>query len=116
MKEVVKNFKNYSFINEELLVNGMGIDESKLRGNLIKVSKNGKNTILLPTSNNFLLFINKEKDLEGEEEIKKKNLAGEEEIKKEEVAINKKFKNLYYVKEITKKIFILFMKKNLKKN
>ena len=107
MKEVVKNFKNYSFINEELLVNGMGIDKSKLRGNLIKVSKNGKNTILLPPSNNFLLFINKEKDLEGEEEIKKKNLAGEEEIKKEEVAINKKFKNLYYVKEITKKIFIL---------
>ena len=95
MKEIVKNFKNYSFINEELLVNGMGIDASKLKGNLIKVSKNEKNTILMPVSNNFILFINKEK----------KDLVEEEERNKEK--INKEYKNLYYVEEITKKIFIL---------
>ena len=72
MKEVVKNLNNYSFINEELLVNGMGIDKLNLRGNLIKVFKNETNTILLSPSNNFLLFFNKKKDLEGEEKIKKK--------------------------------------------
>ena len=72
MKELVKNLNDYSFINEELLVNGMGIDEKNLRGNLIKVFKNETNTILLSPSNNFLLFFNKKKDLEGEEKIKKK--------------------------------------------
>ena len=94
MKEIAKNFQNYSFVNKELLVNGMGIDESKLKGNLIKASKNGKNTILLPVPYNFILIINKEIDII-------------EEKKKNKEIIKKEYKNLYYVEEITKKIFIL---------
>ena len=60
MKELVKNFNNYSFINKELL-NAMGVPESKLEGKKIKVSKNGKNTSLLFTSNNYILNIEIEK-------------------------------------------------------
>ena len=60
MKELVKNFNNYSFINKELL-NAMGVPESKLEGKKIKVSKNGKNTSLLFTSKNYILNIEIEK-------------------------------------------------------
>ena len=60
MKELVKNFNNYSFINKELL-NAMGVPESKLEGKKIKVSKNGKNTSLLFTSNNYILSFEIEK-------------------------------------------------------
>ena len=60
MKELVKNFNNYSFINKELLL-AMGVPESKLEGKKLKVSKNGKNTSLLFTSNNYILNIEIEK-------------------------------------------------------
>jgi len=60
MKELVKNFNNYTFINKGLL-NAMDVPESKLEGKMMKVSKNGKNTSLLFTSNNYQLTIEVEK-------------------------------------------------------
>jgi len=60
MKELVKNFNNYTFINKGLL-NAMDVPESKLEGKTMKVSKNGKNTSLLFTSNNYQLTIEVEK-------------------------------------------------------
>jgi hypothetical protein len=63
MKELVKNFNNYSFINKELL-KAMGVPESKLEGKMMKVSKNGKNTSLLSISNDYILSIEIEKKKE----------------------------------------------------
>ena len=63
MKELVKDFNNYSFINKELL-KAMGVPESNFEGKMMKVSKNGKNTSLLSNSNNYILSIeiDKKKD------------------------------------------------------
>ena len=61
MKEIIKNFNNYSFINKELL-NSMGVPESKLEGKMIKFSKNGKNASLLSISNDYILSIEIEKE------------------------------------------------------
>ena len=63
MKELVKDFNNYSFINKELL-KAMGVPESKFEGKMMKVSKNGKNTSLLFNSNNYILSIEVEKKKE----------------------------------------------------
>ena len=80
MKEITKNFDDYAFVNKELLIDGMDVPQEKLSENLIKVSKNQNITYLLPSSYNFIV------------------------IKKNE----EKFKNLYYVEENTKKIFVLY--------
>ena len=88
MKEIVKNLHNYSYVNKELLINGMGINVSQLEGHLIKSFRNENNLSLLFTSNNFIITINEEKN---------KILNNKHE----------KYKNLYYVDDITKKIFIL---------
>ena len=90
MKEIVKNFNKYSFINKELLINGMGLSESHLKDHLIKVSKNENNTSLLSINEHFIINIKIEKVKENK---KLKNIP--------------EYKNLYYVNEITKKIFIL---------
>ena len=117
MKEIVKNFNNYTFVNKELL-NAMGVPESKLEGKMIKVSKNEKNISLLSISNNYLLSIKIEKKKENND-VKYEKEKENNEIKK---ANNKKYKNLYYLEEITKKIFILlyfnekFIQNKLKKN
>jgi hypothetical protein len=63
MKELIKNFNNYSFINKELL-DAMGVPESKLEGKMMKVSKNEKYTSLLSISNNYILNINIDKNKE----------------------------------------------------
>ena len=116
MKEIVKNFNNYTFVNKELL-NAMGVPESKLEGKMIKVSKNEKNTSLLSISNNYLLSIKIEKKKENND-VKYEKEKENNEIKK---ANNKKYKNLYYLEEITKKRFILlyfnekFIQNKLKK-
>ena len=88
MKEIVKNLGEYSFINKEMLVDGIGVPESKFKENLIKVSKNEENTSLL--MKNYTIIINNEKNKE-----------------KEKVEENEEFRNLYYVEDITKKIFVL---------
>ena len=64
MKELVKNFNNYSFVNKELL-NAMGVPESKLEGKMMKISRNGKNTSLLSISHNYILNIDIEKKKEN---------------------------------------------------
>ena len=116
MKELVKNFNNYSFINKELL-KAMGVPESKLEGKMMKVSKNGKNTSLLSISNDYILSIEIEKKKENNEE--KEQEKENKEIKNQD---KKKYKNLYYLEEITKKIFILlhfneqFIQNKLEKN
>ena len=103
MKEIVKNFNNYSFINRDLLIDGMGLSLSQLEGNLIKVSKNENYLSLLSVNNHFIINIKNEK-----KEVKEKVIA--------------EYKNLYYVEEITKKIFILLyfneqiIKQKIKKN
>ena len=116
MKELVKNFNNYSFINKELLI-AMGVPESKLEGKKMKVSKNGKNTSLLSVSNGFILSIEIEKKNQNNDEKEKEKENNE--IKNKE---NKVYKNLYYLEEITKKVFVLlhfneqFIQNKLKKN
>ena len=81
LKNVVKNIKYYSFINKELLCDGMCIPIENLEGKEIKISKNKNKYSLLSVKNNFILTFN-------ENNIKE-------------------YKNLYYVEEITKKIFVL---------
>ena len=98
MKEVVKNINNISFINEDILCNGMGINKLTLEGKKFKVSKNKDNLCLISLSRNFSLIIKSDK----------KNI---DENKEDEI---KKFKNLYYVEDITKKIFILLYINELK--
>ena len=93
MKKIIKNFNDYIFVNEELLVDAMGVPKNKLEGNLIKVSNNGNNISLISTSHNFTMNINSKK-------YKLKQNQNEK-IKKE----IEEYKNLYYVNEITKKIF-----------
>ena len=96
MKKIVKNFNDYIFVNEELLVDAMGVPKNKLEGNLIKVSNNEKNISLISISNNFTININSQKyKLQNQNQIQNKKIENEE------------YKNLYYVDEITKKIFVL---------
>ena len=86
LKKVVKNFNNYSFVNKGILCDAMGISESDLENKAMKVSKNQSDTCIL--SHNFTMIIPKKKVVEKKQEIPK-------------------YKNLYYVEDITKKIFIL---------
>ena len=98
MKEVVQDINNISFVNEEILCDGMGINKDILEGKKFKVSKNKDNLCLISLSRNFSLIIKSDK----------KNI---DENKEDEI---KKFKNLYYVEDITKKIFILLYINELK--
>ena len=113
LKKIVGHFNNYSFLNKEILVDGMGVPEEKLKSHKIFISKNEKNTTLLNIEENFTMTINIiKKDAENEEE-KRKEEEKKLEIKKEEekkLTIKKKPKNLYYVEEITKKVFLLLYK------
>ena len=89
MKKVVKDINNYLFVNKEIC-NAMGIPEEYLKDKAVKVSKNKNDTCII--SNNFILTIPKKK--------------------KEEKNEIKKYKNLYYVEDITKKNihFIIFFR------
>ena len=101
LKKIVGHFNNYSFLNKEFLIYCMGVPEEKLNSKKIYVSKNEKNTTLLNIQQNFTMTINI---------IKKDSEKKEEEEKKEK--IKKKPKNIYYVDDITKKIFVLLYKKD----
>ena len=124
LKKIVGHFNNYSFLNKEILVDGMGVPEEKLKSHKIFITKNEKNTTLLNIEEKFTMTINIiKKDAENEEE-KRKEEEKKLEIKKEEekkLTIKKKPKNLYYVEEITKKVFLLlykydeFLNKKIKK-
>ena len=107
MKKILKRFNNYSFLNKEILIDCMGVPEENLKNKMILLSKNESNTSLLNVNENFIVTINVIRKNEGNEESKL-------EVKKEEE--NKKNiknpKNIYYVEEITKKIFILLFKKD----
>ena len=94
VKKVVNNFNNYTFVNESLLCDCMGVLPDNLEGKKLKVSKNKINTCLISTSNDYILTIN----------VEKKNQEGKKEQQQNEIA---EYKNLYYVEEITIKIFIL---------
>ena len=63
IKDLIRNFNNYSFINKELL-DAMGVPEYKLEGKMLKVSKNEIYISLLSISNNYIININIEKDKE----------------------------------------------------
>ena len=91
MKKVVKNLNNYSFVCKELLCDAMGVPEINLKDKMFKVSKNKNDTCLISISNNFTLNINVKKKLE-------------ENKNKQEI---KEYKALYYVEDITKRIFTL---------
>ena len=60
MKEIINSIDNYSYVNKELLINGMGLNETKLEGHLIKSSRNENNLSLLFTNNNYIITINEE--------------------------------------------------------
>ena len=111
MKKILKRFNNYSFLNKEILIDCMGVPEENLKNKMILLSKNENNTSLLNVNENFIVTINVIRKNEGNEESKL-------EVKKEEE--NKKNikrpKNIYYVEEITKKIFILLFKKDEEKS
>ena len=85
MKEIIQNFDKYTFVNEEFLCNVMNVNPSLLKNKAIKISKNEKNTCLVSVAYNY--FINYNNYIFGEIED---------------------YKNLYYVEDLTKKIFILF--------
>ena len=112
LKEIVKNFNNYSFVNKDLLI-VMGVPESKLKDNYMIMSKNKNNTSLKSINNDFILYIINEKKKDGNK------IENENKIKKEE---NDKYNNIDSVEEITKKIFILLyfneqtIKQKIKKN
>ena len=72
VKELVKNFNKYSFINKELL-NAMGVPNSKLESKMMKISRNGKNTSLLSVSHNYILNIEIEKKKENNMNLEKGN-------------------------------------------
>lgn len=109
MKTIVKKFNNYSFVNKELLIDCMGIPEERLKSKKILLSKNENNTSLLNIDENYVITLNiikKPANKENEEkkfEIKSEN---ESKSKKKKKGMN----NLYYVEDITKKIFILLFK------
>ena len=83
MKELVNQFSKFSFVNKKLLCDAMSIPLIKLENKQLKVSKNKNSTCIMSFSNNYTLVI---------------------QTKKDEVS---EFKNLYYVEDLTKKIFIL---------
>ena len=109
IKEIVKNFNNYSFVNRGILCDAMDVPISKLEGKMFRASKNGNNTSLLSVSNFYTLTINIEK-INQENKIINTN---KESVKN---AI-KEYKNLYYVEEVTKKVFVLlyFFERNIQK-
>ena len=97
LKEIVKNFNNYSFVNKDLLI-VMGVPENKLKDNYMIMSKNKNNTSLKSINNDFILYIINEKKKDGNK------IENENKIKKEE---NDKYNNIDSVEEIIKKIFVL---------
>ena len=105
LKGIVNNFNSYSFVNKEIC-EIMGVSEDLLNSNVVKISKNSVNTALLFSKNNFIISINMDKN-------KKENITNENDEKNKNKAIEakdgkiEKYKNLYYVEEITKKIFAL---------
>ena len=100
LKKIVYNFNNYSFLTKEILVDWMGIPMEKLKSKKILVSKNEKNTTLFNIEEKFAMSIN----------IFKKEKKKKEEEK--DVKINKNPKDINYVENITKRIFILLYKKD----
>jgi len=109
IKEIVKNFNNYSFVNRGILCDAMNVPISKLEGKMFKASKNGNNTSLLSASNFFTLTINIEK-------INQENIIINNSKESAKNTI-KEYKNLYYVEEVTKKVFVLlyFFERNIQK-
>ena len=91
MKEIIQNINNTSFVNEDILCDGMGINKDILEGQKFKVSKNKDDLCFINIPKNFTLKIQTSKKIIDENK--------ENEIKE--------FKNLYYVEDLTKKIFIL---------
>ena len=115
LRGIIKDFGNYSFLNKELLIDCMSVPEENLKSKKLLLSKNEKNTAILNIEENFIMTINIEKKqiVKEKEKEKKENKI---EIKKEEdiknPKIKKGMKNLYYVGDITKKIFLLLYKKD----
>ena len=86
MKEIVNKFSNFSFVNKELLITAMNIPLLNLEKKNLKVSRNKNNICLASSYNNYTLAIQPKQNNQDQ---------------------NKEFKNLYYVEDLTKKIFIL---------
>ena len=84
LKGIANQFSKFSFVNKKLLCDSMSIPLMQLENKQLKVSKNKNNICIMSFSNNYTLFIKTKKDEVSE------------------------FKNLYYVEDLTKKIFILF--------
>jgi len=105
LKGIVNNFNSYSFVNKEIC-EIMGVPEDMLNSNVVKISKNSVNTALFFSKNNFIISINMDKN-------KKENITNENDEKNKTKEIEAKdgkienYKNLYYVEEITKKVFAL---------
>ena len=87
IKELVTE-ENFSLVNEEFLCDVMSVDQSNLVDQKIKFSNNAQNESLIFTSKNYVLNIDKYIESEYDE-------------------YPEEYKNLYYVEDITKKIFVL---------
>ena len=81
LKSVVTNFESYAIVNKNIICDVMNIPSKNLENKQLKITKNENNTCYL--SNNYTLVLQNKKKEESE------------------------FKNLYYVEDLTKKIFIL---------
>ena len=120
LKKIINNFNNYTFLNKEILVDGMKVPEENLKNKKILLSKNENNTSLLNIQEYFIMTINiikksiikekENKEKKEQNEEKKEEIKNKEEIKPK--TIKKGMDNIYYVEDITKKIFILFYKKD----
>ena len=87
IKELVTE-ENFSLVNEEFLCDVMNVNQSNLVDQKIKFSNNAQNESLIFTSKNYVLNIDKYIESEYDE-------------------YPEEYKNLYYVEDITKKIFVL---------
>ena len=81
MKEVIKDFNNYSFVNEKLLIT-MGVQESKLKNNYMIISKNKNNTSLKSFNNDFILTISYDKKKDENKKDKNENKINKEQYEK----------------------------------
>ena len=111
LKNIVKQLGNYSFLNKELLIDFIGVPEENLKSKSILISKNNSNTSIMNVEEKFIMTINavkKSEEKNNKEKEKEKEIKKEEENKKQ--IIKKDVKNLYYVEDITKKIFLLLYK------
>jgi hypothetical protein len=86
LKKIVTQISNYAFVNQSFLCDAMNFPLQNLENKQFKFSKNGNNLCFMSSAGNYSFLI---------------------QTIKENINEVSKFKNLYYIEDLTKKIFIL---------